>query len=71
MKKCTYKLNQKSYETCKEMINETERVLDALKMFRNELEKADYWLNPSKYRGLVKHRIIDFKTTITLLVKNL
>ena len=68
--------NAVSYNTCDNILKETYRLQNAITRFMKELEEnekksPDYWMYPSKHRSLIKHRFIDFKQTVTEMIKEL
>jgi hypothetical protein len=69
-----YIKNTEPIKNCKKIVVELERVKEAALDLIDELETADalgYWVNQSQNRGLLRHRIIDLKHTLTRLAKQI
>ena len=66
-----YVKNGESIKHCKKIVVELERVKEAALDLIEELERADYQVYQSSRRGLLRHRIIDLKHTLTRLAKQI
>ena len=66
-----YVKNGESIKHCKKIVVELERVKEAALDLIEELERADYQVCQSQNRGLLRHRIIDLKHTLTRLAKQI
>ena len=66
-----YVKNGESIKHCKKIAVELERVKEAALDLIEELERADYQVYQSQNRGLLRHRIIDLKHTLTRLAKQI
>ena len=67
-----YVKNGESIKHCKKIVVELERVKEAALDLIEELEKSnDEWVYQSSRRGLLRHRIIDLKHTLTRLAKQI
>ena len=58
-------------DQCDDILTELARVEDATYALITELQNSNYWICQSSKRGLLKHRIIDLKYTLTRISKNL
>ena len=69
-----YVKNGESIKHCKKIVVELERVKEAALDLIEELERAErnnWSVYQSQNRGLLRHRIIDLKHTLTRLAKQI
>ena len=69
-----YVKNGESIKHCKKIVVELERVKEAAMDLIEELERAErnnWSVYQSQNRGLLRHRIIDLKHTLTRLAKQI